>query len=579
MERAVFRDRARLILGFFGVVFFLVIWRLGWLQIVQGTTFRNQASERYLAAGGSTNDRGSIYFQSRSGSLFTAASMRSIYTIAVVPKEVSDPDALWASLVQVIPEMDRISYLESIEKKDDPYEVLAKGIDAQRAEKIKSMKLQGIRTSDSLERYYPGGSLAAHVLGFVGYKGDELAGRYGLEKSYQENLHRSYAELYSNFFAQLFTDIGRSLKSDSERVSGDLITTIEPEVQLMLEQELQILMQKWNPAEAGSIIMDPRTGDIVAMAAVPSFDLNNFSQAQGGTAIYSNPLVQRSYEMGSIVKPLIMAFGLQKGVITPETTYDDKGFVVVADRTIWNFDRKARGSNVTMQTVLTQSLNTGMVYIMNKLDYHEVRDYLKSLGLGSPTGIDLPYEAKGLATNAEKLRQVEYSNIAFGQGIAWTPIQITRALSVIPNRGVLVTPRVVSAIRYSDGFQEEVPRPEPVRVLEPHAAEQVTAMMVRAADTNFGQGGKLFEHYTVAAKTGTAQVASPNGGYSADRKLHSFFGFFPAYEPRFVIFYYLLYPTGAKYSAQTLSGSFIDTVEFLTNYYNVAPDRGVIVEN
>lgn len=576
MNDEVFKSRSRFLLGLFGLVFFLVFWRLVWLQLVQGSKFRNQAQERYTASSGKTNERGTIYFSPRTGRLLTAASMQPVYTLAVVPKEVLHKEQLWNGLVSVVPTIDRTKFDNALAKKDDPYEVLVKEISIEQKKQILALKLDKLRFTEQKERYYPGKSLAAHVLGFVAYQGDELSGRYGLEKQYNSILERSYSNLYTNFFAQLFSDVGKSLrKHGNDKQEANLITTIEPEVQLHAEQELAKLAEKWTPKEMGMIVMDPKTGEIVAMASSPTFDVNNFSKVDS-SEVYANPLVQHQYEMGSVVKPLIAAFALEKKVITPTTTYNDTGSIKVYDRTIYNFDKKARGPNTTMQTVLTQSLNTGMVFMMQKLKYSEVRSYLLSLGLGQKTGIDLPYEAKGLAENVNHLRDVEYANISFGQGIAWTPIQLSRALSMLANHGRLVTPHIVRAFDYGDGFIENVETSESKSILDPNTVETVSRMLVTAADTNFGKRSDIFKHYSIATKTGTAQVAG-GGGYS-DKRLHSFFGYFPAYDPQFTVFMYMLYPNGAKYSAETLSTPFINMSEFLINYYNIAPDRGIVVQ-
>lgn len=576
MDDTVFRSRSRFLLGLFGLVFFLVFWRLVWLQLVQGSKFRNQAQERYTASTGKTNERGTIYFSPRTGRLLTAASMQPVYALAVVPKEVLHKEELWNGLISIVPTIDRAKFDSALAKKDDPYEVLVKEISSEQKKQILALKLDKLRFTEQKERYYPGGTLAAHVLGFVAFKGDNLTGQYGLEKQYNDVLERSFTNLYTNFFAQLFSDVGKTLKKNGDdKKEASLITSIEPEVQLRAQQELVELGAKWTPKEIGIIVMDPKTGEIVAMASSPTFDVNNFSKVESGE-VYANPLVQHQYEMGSVVKPLIAAFALEKGVITPTTTYTDNGFVKVYDRTIYNFDKKARGPNTTMQMVLTQSLNTGMVFMMQKLKYSEVRDYLVSLGLGEKTGIDLPYEAKGFAENITHLRDVEYANIAFGQGIAWTPIQLTRALSTLANHGKIVTPHIVRAFDYGDGFVEQAEYPEAKSVLDPNTVETVSRMLVSAADTNFGKRSDIFKHYSIATKTGTAQVAG-GGGYS-DRRLHSFFGYFPAYDPQFVVFMYMLYPNGAKYSAETLSTPFINMSEFLINYYNIAPDRGIVVQ-
>lgn len=317
--------------------------------------------------------------------------------------------------------------------------------------------------------------------------------------------------------------------------------------------------------------MDPKDGSIYAIAALPSFDPNNFAK-ESSNDIFSNPLVENVLEFGSVVKPLIMAAALDTGVLTTETTYDDKGSVMVEQKEIFNFDKKGRGV-VDMQEVLSQSLNTGMVFVSRKLGKENMREYLLSFGIDDKTGIDLPNETSGLVSNLKSPREIEYANASFGQGIAMTPIEMVRALASLSNGGNLVVPHLAQKIRYEGGLEKELTYLSVPTKIRPETSEEITRMLVGVMDSLRGGTEKL-DRYSIAVKTGTAQVAdTENGGYYEDRYTHSFFGYLPAYNPRFIIFLYATDPRGVRYSSETWSGPFLDTAKFLINYYEIPPDR------
>ena len=373
-----------------------------------------------------------------------------------------------------------------------------------------------------------------------------------------------------NFFAEVFSDISRTLFDKSNK-EGDIITTIEPTVQNDLEKELQDVMKGWRSDAVGGIIINPKDGSIYAMAHLPAYDLNNYSKVKD-FSVFSNPIVESVFEFGSSIKALTMAAGLDAGVVSAETTYNDKGFLILNNRQINNFDKKARGI-VSMQEVLNQSLNTGSVFVMQSLGKERFKKYMLSYGVAEKTGIDLPTEISGLVGNLESGKEVEYATASFGQGIAFTPIEAVRAFSVLANGGYLITPHLVSEIDYTDGLKSKTKISPGQRVLSEKTAEEITKMLVAVVDKALLGGTVRQEHYSIDAKTGTAQMSSPDGGYYEDRYLHSFFGYFPAYNPKFLILLYNINPKGAQYASHTLTEPFINLVKFLIDYYNVAPDR------
>jgi cell division protein FtsI/penicillin-binding protein 2 len=359
---------------------------------------------------------------------------------------------------------------------------------------------------------------------------------------------------------------------DNLKQEGDIVTTIEPTVQSFFQEVLASTTAKWDADYVGGIIINPTTGEIYAMDTYPTFDPNN-TQAEKNIQVFSNRLVEDTYEMGSIIKPLTIAAGIDKGLITAHSTYDDTGSIMVNGKKISNFDGKARGV-VDMQQVLSQSLNLGVAHVVRLLGNTQFTDYMYKFGLNEKTGIDLPNEGRNQVKNLEAPRDLEHVTASFGQGIALTPMSTVRALSAIANGGLLIHPHVVKKINYKIGLVDEPAIELGNRVIKKETADEVSRMMVYSVDHVLSNGAIKLENYSVAAKTGTAQIAkSGGGGYYDDRFLHSFVGFFPAYNPKFLIFFFAYNPKGAKYGSETLTMPFSDTVRFLINYYEVPPDR------
>jgi len=559
--------RLRILSGFVILIAILFLSKLFFLQVVRGQEYSLLADRQYINSTDYLFDRGDIFFTTKDGQLVPAATLRQEFLITIDPRMINNPEAVYNELSAVV-EIDKDDFLRRAGQKTRAYDLIASKLTIAEADKVRALNLRGVFIARDKKRFYPANETASHLIGYMAYREDEYAGRYGLEKKYNDVLTHSPTGSFANFFAELFLGLGKNA-INQEGTYGDIVLTVEPIVQQNVEDHLARLLEKYNAESGGVIVMDPNTGAIISMAALPDFNPN------GGVtdiSVLPNPLVEKVYEMGSVVKALTIAAGLDAGVILPSSTYYDPGFITLNSRIISNYDGKGRGT-VDMQTVLNQSLNTGVAHIVSLMGKDSFRRYFFNFGLGESTGIDLPDEARGLVRNLNSTRDVEYATASFGQGIAVTPIEMTRAFASLANGGKIVTPHVVKAIDYQNGAKV-VTEPKIMRqVISAETSETITNMLIKTVDDALVGGIYSMPHYSIAAKTGTAQMTDDSGRYSEDKFLHSFFGYYPAYEPRFVTFIYIIDPRGVSFASETITPTFMEIAKFLLNYYEVPPDR------
>ncbi|QQR82722.1 penicillin-binding protein 2 [Candidatus Campbellbacteria bacterium] len=568
-----FRTRGRVLFVMFFVLALGLVSKLYLVQVVHGDSFLEQADHQYARPSGGLFDRGAIFFQDKNGQRVSAATLDSGFSLTLNPSHISNARDAYEKIRVVLPTLDEQDFLLRAEKKKDTYEVVAHRLDAQAAHTIDALDIKGVTLEKERWRLYPGEERAANTIGFVGFDGDTFGGQYGLERFYERVLQRNDKKLYKNIFVEIFSTVKEVARTQSDEGEGDVVTTIEPTVQGFLEDVLAKVNKELTPKTVGGIIIDPMTGAIYAMATLPTFNPNDFSGIQD-PMVFGNPMVEGTFEMGSIMKPLTMAAGLDAGVVTPNTTYTDNGFVKANGATVWNYDLKGRGPNTNMVKVLGNSLNTGMAFVVSRLGNERFTEYMKEFGLEKETGIDLPGEVAGNLRSLETSRDLEHITAAFGQGIAVTPIAMVRALSTLANGGKLIFPHVAQEITYDLGFSKSIAYPEGKQVIRPETSETITRMLVQVVDEYLLNGTVKKDTYAIAAKTGTAQIAKKGAsGYYDDRYLHSFFGYFPAYQPRFLVFFFAEEPHGTSFASQTFTLPFMDTVDFLINYYEVPPDR------
>ncbi len=529
------------IIGAYAALFF----RLYSLQIQQGSSYIKSV-EAQAAGELAIAERGSIYFTDKNGKALPVATTKDFPLVYGTPKSIEDPLET-AHAVAAALDIDPEPLVSKLGKPGDNYELIERKVSGERAERVQEAAIPGIYVKSVSERFYPFGELAAHVLGFVAPNNNEdlPAGRYGLEKFYNEELAGKPGGM--NKGEVVLPIAGK-----------DIHLTIDPNVQIEIEQILDDLISKHQAVGGSIIIEDPATGKILAMTSRPKFNPNDYQKAEIGD--FLNPVTQQIYEPGSVFKVITMAAGIDAGKITPYTTFNDTGVLMVSGKKIQNWDLQAHGL-VTMTNIIEKSLNTGAAYAEKLTGHDNFRKYLNAFGFSDKTNLDLPGELKGdLKRLAPGAPAIAYATASFGQGVAITPIELVNAIAAIANGGMLMRP-YVNAEMNSKSLR---------RVIKPETAQAVTQMMVSAVDK--AEVAKI-DGYTFAGKTGTAQVPDfKHGGYSAD-VIHSYVGFGPTANPKFVILLKLDKPAGAPLAGQTVVPAFRDLAQFLVNYFNIPPDR------
>ncbi len=565
--------------GIFALCSVVLVHRLYVLQVVQGAAHAQTVSSQYKGVY-AANDfaRGNIYFTYKDGNRLLVATNKDYYSVIINNKNMTNPVSVASQLSDVV-EFDQKRFNAIAAKKNDPYEILLKRITDSQADKLRALRLPGVELHVNQERYYPADDLASNVIGFVSFKGDELQGTYGLEKYYDNILRRDGELDRQSIFMSLFGGTGDVTENETSiekniAKEGSLVATIEPNVQDYFEKQLDVINTKYKGLYSAGIIMDPDSGQVISMAVSDNFNLN------GNTKHFRNYLIEDRRELGSIMKPLTVAAALESDSISTDFSYNDTGAVTIGRYTVNNFDRRGRGPYTTLQTVLTQSLNTGMVKIATAMGADLFIDYVERLGLDSETGIDLPFEVFGSTENVKTRGPIEVANASFGQGIAPTPIEMVRAWSAFANEGKLKTPHVVDMIEYGDLIPaKNVPIDLQEQVFSADTAQTVTQYLTNTVDDSATFKPYSLNQHSVAIKSGTAQLTKRTGGYYDDKFLHSFTGYFPANakpgEQQYIILLYIVDPKGARYSSTTLKDGFFNTVKYLINYYDLKPDRNL----
>lgn len=536
-------------------VYLLLIVNLYNVQLNKSSFYEFLAEHQQSASGVLTPARGNIYFTDKNNSQIEVVLNKDYFLVYAVPKEARQAFAsssgarFYSEKLSSALGISASEIETRLSKKSSLFERLLFKAGDDQVKTVKDLNLKGIYVKKQTGRYYPHGTLASNLLGFVGFgeDNDELnsqTGRYGVEKFFESKLKGVTGKINGD-------------KIISPRDGDNLFLTIDMNIQIQAEEILNRLVDKWQ-AKGGTIIAEePRTGKILAMANTPNFDPNNYSQYSLESFI--NPAVQSLYEPGSVFKQFTMSAGIDSGKITPETSYVDAGFVILNGRKIQNSDQKVYGRQ-TMTNVIEHSINTGSVFAEQKTGHNIFYNYLQKFGLIDLTGAPLPSEAQGNFANLKSGRDVNFATASFGQGISITPLRLILSAGAIANGGVLMKPLLLA------GDNPEVVR----RVVSEETARKVVQMMVSAVKVN-----KIADmtNYTVAGKTGTAYIPDfQRGGYTKDVN-DTYIGFAPAFDPRFIILVKMEKPKDAPLAGLTVVPAFRELAEFILNYYNIEPDK------
>ncbi len=532
------KARAALAIGSLWLVFLLLIVRLAHLQIADADLYLGHAARQQILSRELSAWRGRLY--DRKGRLLAASVQR--YSVYADPHGIVDPAATARALASVLDVP--AGSLEQRLHRDCYFVWVRRQIPDALAVRVRGLGLRGVHMQRESKRLYPQGKLAAHVIGFTDIDGRGLA---GVEKSMDALLRgRPGAE---SVLCDGSRRIFRSARDQTERtpLNGlDVHLTLDAYVQEIAEEELAKVVERHEPECAAAVVLDARDCSVLAMASWPGFDPQ--APAQTPLSYQRNVAVNDAYEFGSVMKPFAISMALDGGVVEPETQFDcHQGVWRIGRRTL--HDAHAYGM-LTVSDILCHSSNIGAAQISLLLGCDELYRGVRDFGFGRPGGIALPGETGGIVRPLAAWNQYSVVSVAFGQELAVTPLSVAQAFAAFSNRGFLLQPRIVSAIKRPDTRETVYDADEPIvgsRVISPATAREVMEMMRRVVEEGTGKRARLDE-YTMAGKTGTAQLLRDDGrGYSDSRYLSSFVGIAPVEESRVVVLVCLKGPTKNGY--------------------------------
>ncbi len=553
----VFGRRLQIVVAGLGVLSVVLLVRLVTIQFQMDPEeiayFRAQRVQ-YVRLEEYRPTRGQIY--DRDGELLAVNALE--YEIGADLPFILDPEGAARSLGPVLNQRENDLY--NILTADAPWALLARPVSAGVGQAVQELDLVGIQLEPISVRRYPQGMLGAQLLGFVTY---EQTGRYGVEGNYDRDLA---GQSLMGEESEIPFEIGLR---PAPRHGRDLVLTIDRDVQFLAESELLRAIDITGAERGTIIIMDPRTGEVLAMASFPSFDPNAYYEVVDA-GVLVNPAISEQYEPGSVFKVVTMAAAIEEGAILPNSTYNDQGYIECAGAEIYNWDRATHGS-VDMTYVLVNSLNVGTSTIAMEMGSTRFYRQVRSFGFGQPTRVDLQGEAAGTLAvpgDAGWLESQLCFN-SFGQGLAVTPLQMLTAVNAIANDGLMMQPHVVYQI--IDGSDVYLTQPSPMgRPISAETARLVRDMMVQVVE--YGATAAQVPGYTIAGKTGTAQIPMPGGYEEGDRSsIVTFVGFLPADDPQVSILIKLDRPDG-YWGSVVVAPIFAHLAERLVLLLEIPPD-------
>jgi cell division protein FtsI (penicillin-binding protein 3) len=543
--------RIRFLVLAFGAVFVVALARAAYVQVVEGGRYERMASRQHRETIEIPAGRGTIY--DRTGEpLAIGEQATTVYADprnVVAPMKAAvkagealelDPDELYPAL------RDRSKRFVFVERKADPV----------KAKTLQQMGVAGFGFYPEERRSYPQGRVASHVLGFAG---TDNRGLDGLERSLDKTLAgRSGYEIVVRDPTGRAIDV---VTSRRERAGRNVVLTLDHQLQASAEQILSNAVVRWRARGATAIVMDPRTGAILAMANAPTFDANDFSTAPADAR--RNRAVTDLYEPGSTFKIVTIAAALEDNVVSPETTFRLAPTIHVADRVIR--EAHTRGmETMTVRQILSESSNVGTITIAEKLGGPQLASWIDRFGFGKRTGVDFPGESPGMVLPYADWSGSTIGTVPIGQGIAVTPLQMVSAYAAIGNGGVVPPAHLIAKVG-----GKKVRHGKGRRIVSRHTADRMTAMFRDVVVEGTGTEAAI-PGYTVAGKTGTANKAE-NGRY-VSKYVASFVGLVPARKPRLAILVMVDEPRGQIFGGVVAAPIFRDIARFALQYLEVPPD-------
>jgi cell division protein FtsI/penicillin-binding protein 2 len=535
--------------------------RLYYWQVQQHDWLAGKAQQEHFRDEQIPARRGAIY--DVNGSVL--ATNEAVDSVYAARKQIDDP----AKAAQVLSRLIGVpedAILQSITNPDLQFVRLKPWVTPDVSQKIKASHLGGIFLEPTTHRVYPQNSLAAHLLGFTNQDG---SGQYGLEEYYNKELSGTPGHLQ----AEMDT-AGRPINFSTPRESSpaqdgaDLVTSVDSALQYIAERELADAVKKHKASGGTIIIMDPHSGEIMALANQPTFDPNAYASSEDGA--FPDAAISKIYEPGSTFKIITMSIGLAEHAVEPTTPINDPGSLSLAGIHITNWDGKGHSPENATQ-VLQYSSNVGAATIGWKVGAAKYYPHIQAYGLGVRTGVDLAGEVPGqvLYPGEPNWTPSNLVTNSFGQGIAVTPLQLVAAVAAVANGGMLVKPHVVRDVHGPAG-DTHIGATEVRRVLDPQVAATLTKMLVDSAKIGEAQFA-VVPGFNVAAKTGTAQVASPTGGYAEGKFIASLMGFAPADNPRFVMLVKIDEPQDVPFGSEVAAPVWREIAKQLFIHFKIEP--------
>lgn len=559
----------------YGIV---VVGRYAWLQLVRGEELAKKSLAMTTEKVVSHHPRGKIVDRDgaelavsiMTGSLFAdPEDMVDKYPTKQNNNMKRDVRKLAAQLLAPVLKISEDRLLAKFSVPESRFQWIKRSLDPKEEQAVRKIirdnKLPGLRFEMESKRFYTKKKAAAQVLGFVGL--DDKGGS-GIELQLDKELKGRKTSQLQTFNSRQKRIYDENVKDPVEVKLPTVYLTLDSHMQYVLEEAIDNAVFQYNAAGAAAIIMDPYTGEILAMASRPTFDPNNIDDYSAES--WNNKGVSFIYEPGSVFKPIVGCIGLTNDVVTPNTGFYDGGHITVADRVFRNWDGEGMG-NISFTDVIKFSNNVGMIRLGQLIGKKRMVDGAKSFGFGEETGVDLPGEESGILYK-KNMWDPDLASFSIGQGIAVTPLQELRAICAIANGGELVKPFIVKKIVDADGSIIREGKKEVIRnVITENVSAQMRMMMEKVVSEGGGKKAAI-KGYRIAGKTGTAEKLDPNGGYTPGKYIASFVGFVPADKPKYAMLVMVDTPKGDRfYGSQVSAPIFRDVLQQILVLKGIQP--------